>query len=74
MQVRAALEVLDDRERIVLERRFGFAGEPQSLESIGKELKLTRERVRQLETSALRRLEHELGGIDLSDLPLAARA
>ena len=69
--VRAALEVLDDRERIVLERRFGFAGE-QSLESIGKELKLTRERVRQLETSALRRLEHELGGIDLSDLPLAA--
>ena len=70
--VRAALEVLDDRERIVLERRFGFAGEPQSLESIGKELKLTRERVRQLETSALRRLEHELGGIDLSDLPLAA--
>jgi RNA polymerase primary sigma factor len=70
--VRDALEVLDDRERMVLERRFGFGCEPQSLEAIGKELQLTRERVRQLETTALRRLEYELGGIDLSDLPLAA--
>jgi RNA polymerase primary sigma factor len=70
--VREALEVLDERERMVLVRRFGFDCEPQSLEAIGKELQLTRERVRQLETTALRRLEHELGGIDLSDLPLAA--
>ena len=48
---------LPDRQRKMLELRFGFQGEPQSLESIGKELGLTRERVRQLESESLNRLE-----------------
>ena len=51
--VRQALEVLPERERRVIELRFGFDGEEQrSLEAIGKELGLTRERVRQLEANA----------------------
>ena len=72
--VRDAVERLDERERLVLMRRFGFdGGEPQSLEKIGKELGLTRERVRQLESHALTRLQRELRGIaDLDDLSRAA--
>jgi RNA polymerase primary sigma factor len=62
--VRRALDSLPERERRVLELRFGFGddGEPTSLEQIGRELGITRERVRQLETKALRRLanSHEL--------------
>jgi RNA polymerase primary sigma factor len=54
--VRKALEALPERERRILELRFGFEGEPWTLESIGKELDLTRERVRQLESQALARL------------------
>ena len=45
-------------QRRVVELRFGFAGEPRSLEAIGKELGVTRERVRQLEGEALSRLAH----------------
>jgi DNA-directed RNA polymerase sigma subunit (sigma70/sigma32) len=40
----------------ILELRFGFEGEPWTLEAIGHELDLTRERVRQLEGQALARL------------------
>ena len=60
-QLHDALAQIDDRERRVLELRFGIgeAGEATSLEDIGRELGLTRERVRQLETKAMRRL-HEL--------------
>ena len=54
--VRRALEALPERERRILELRFGFEGEPWTLEAIGKELELTRERVRQLESQALARL------------------
>jgi RNA polymerase primary sigma factor len=50
-----------DRERRVLELRFGFDGrESLTLEEIGRELELTRERVRQLEKSGLVRLQHAL--------------
>ena len=54
--VRRALDALPERERRILELRFGFDGEPWTLEAIGHELDLTRERVRQLEGQALSRL------------------
>jgi RNA polymerase primary sigma factor len=58
--VRRALENLPERERRILELRFGFGGEIESLERIGKELGLTRERVRQLERTALARVAEDL--------------
>jgi RNA polymerase primary sigma factor len=54
--VRRALDALPERERRILELRFGFEGEAWTLEAIGLELGLTRERVRQLEAQALARL------------------
>jgi RNA polymerase primary sigma factor len=52
-----ALETLSERERIVLELRYGLGqDEPKSLEAIGQRLGLTRERVRQIEAHALERL------------------
>jgi RNA polymerase primary sigma factor len=73
--VRAALHRLPDRERRILELRFGFDGEQQPLESIGRELGLTRERVRQLERQGLSQLAHELEGlVDVAAGELAASA
>jgi RNA polymerase primary sigma factor len=63
-RLRDAMEQLDERERRVLELRFGIGsggGEQRSLEQIGRELGLTRERIRQLEASALARLEVLMG-------------
>src|SRR5947208_1425503 len=52
-----ALDVLNPRMRLVLARRFGLEGEvPQTLEEVGSSLGITRERVRQLESCALREL------------------
>jgi RNA polymerase primary sigma factor len=66
--VRQALEVLPERERRVIELRFGFDGEEQrSLEAIGKELGLTRERVRQLEANAFQKLAGQLEGLIEAD-------
>jgi len=59
-RVREAVASLPERERRILELRFGFGTEPLSLEAIGKELGLTRERVRQLEAQSLMHLEREL--------------
>ena len=60
-RLRDALSELDEREQRVLELRFGLgeSGEATSLEEIGRELGFTRERIRQVEANALRRL-HEL--------------
>jgi RNA polymerase primary sigma factor len=55
-EVRKALGKLPETERRILELRFGFDGEQASLEAIGRELKISRERVRQLERDALARL------------------
>ena len=59
-QVRRALAVLPESERRVLELRFGFDGEPVSIEAIGKELGVSRQRVHQLQENALARLAEEL--------------
>jgi RNA polymerase primary sigma factor len=59
-EIRGAVEALPERERRLIELRFGFDGEPASLERIGKELGLSRERVRQLEADAFERLASEL--------------
>jgi RNA polymerase primary sigma factor len=68
--VRYRLERLPERERLIVERRFGLQGEPQSLETVGRGLGLTRERVRQLQVQALKQLEMELA--DLAPLETAA--
>jgi RNA polymerase primary sigma factor len=60
-EVRSAVRRLPEHERRMIELRFGFDGEPASLETIGKELGLSRERVRQLEHDAFERLAGELG-------------
>jgi len=61
--VREAVRNLPERERRVLELRFGFDGEPTSLEQIGRELKISRERVRQVERDALAALETQLADV-----------
>jgi RNA polymerase primary sigma factor len=64
--VRDVVKRLPERERRVVELRFGLAdGEPWPLEAIGRELGLTRERVRQLEATALTKLERVLSGEDV---------
>jgi RNA polymerase primary sigma factor len=68
--VRCRLERLPERERLIVERRFGLQGEPQSLETVGRGLGLTRERVRQLQVQALKQLETELA--DLAPVQTAA--
>jgi RNA polymerase primary sigma factor len=59
--LRAAVEKLPEREQQVIKRRYGLDGDqdPKSLETIGREMGLTRERVRQIETQALERLARE---------------
>jgi RNA polymerase primary sigma factor len=50
---------LTERQRTVLELRFGLIdGQPRTLEEIGQQLKITRERVRQIEAGALKRMRH----------------
>ena len=53
------LGALSERERKVLALRFGLVtGEPRTLEEVGKEFNLTRERIRQIEAKAMRKLKH----------------
>jgi RNA polymerase nonessential primary-like sigma factor len=62
---------LNPKQREVLARRFGLLGyEPSTLEDVGAEIGLTRERVRQIQVEALRRLRDVLGhqGVDLESL------
>jgi RNA polymerase primary sigma factor len=72
--VQGALANLPELERRVVELRFGFDTEPMSLDAIGRELKISRERVRQLEHEALGRLEGDLEGALSADLEDLARA
>src|SRR5471030_2704625 len=53
------LSTLSDRERKVLIQRFGLLdGKPKTLEEVGRQFKVTRERIRQIEAKALRKLRH----------------
>jgi RNA polymerase primary sigma factor len=61
--VRTALRTLPELERRVLELRFGFDGEQQSLEAIERELGISRERVRKLERDAFAQLAAELKNV-----------
>lgn len=55
------LETLTDRERKVLVQRFGLLdGKPKTLEEVGIEFKVTRERIRQIEAKALRKMRHPM--------------
>jgi RNA polymerase primary sigma factor len=75
LAVRTALHELPERERRLLELRFGFEGEQQSLDAIARELGVSRERARQLERQALGRLETTLQGVvEASDDELAESA
>jgi RNA polymerase primary sigma factor len=57
--LRAILDELSPRERTVIERRFGLVdAQPHTLEQVGGELGLTRERIRQIEAKALAKLRH----------------
>ncbi|KHD05144.1 hypothetical protein PN36_05565 [Candidatus Thiomargarita nelsonii] len=59
-ELQLCLSKLNDKQRIVIERRFGLGDrEEATLEEVGKELGMTRERVRQIQITALKRL-HEI--------------
>ena len=67
-QVKNALAVLSDREREVLELRFGLVdGKDHTLEEVGQHFQVTRERVRQIEAKALRKLRHPTRSRQLRD-------
>lgn len=67
-QIAAALDQLTERERKVLELRYGLSdGQPRTLEEVGRAFGVTRERVRQIEVKALRKLRHPRLGKLLKD-------
>jgi RNA polymerase sigma factor (sigma-70 family) len=68
------VQKLPEHERRVIELRFGLDGDPQSLEAIGRELGLSRERIRQLEVEALAKLESELAVVSVDEDELAVAA
>ena len=58
-EITSVLQTLDERERKILELRFGIHdGTSRTLEEVGAEFSVTRERVRQIESKALRKLRH----------------
>lgn len=67
-QVEQVLLTLSDRERRVLAERFGLKdGKPKTLEEVGRMFAVTRERIRQIEAKALRKLRHPSRGNRLKD-------
>lgn len=53
------MSVLDEREKIIIEDYYGITGTPRTLEDIGSDFSLTKERVRQIKEKALRKLRNE---------------
>ncbi len=67
-QLQEVLETLTDREQKVLRLRFGLDdGRARTLEEVGKEFNVTRERIRQIEAKALRKLRHPSRSRKLKD-------
>ncbi|MCI7083136.1 MAG: RNA polymerase sigma factor RpoD [Tenericutes bacterium] len=67
-ELREVLDTLTVREKEVLELRFGlFDGSSHTLEEVGKQFKVTRERIRQIEAKALRKLRHPSRAKKLKD-------
>jgi RNA polymerase primary sigma factor len=75
-EVDGLIAVLDSREKKIISQRFGLnGGKPKTLESVGKNLGVTRERIRQLQNIALAKLRRALSkkeGFLESELPVAA--
>jgi len=73
--LKIVLQRLDDRERRILEMRFGLNGqEPATLDEVGREFNVTRERIRQIETRAIEKLRKgDLDDPKSLQLELAAR-
>ncbi|WP_300958043.1 RNA polymerase sigma factor RpoD, partial [uncultured Helicobacter sp.] len=69
VQIDEVLEQLNDREKAVIRMRFGLLDDEsdRTLEEIGKELNVTRERVRQIESSAIKKLKHPKVGRKLKN-------
>jgi RNA polymerase primary sigma factor len=67
-QVKKVLDLLSEREREVLQLRFGLDdGRYRTLDEVGREFKVTRERIRQIESKALRKLRHPSRSRKLKD-------
>ncbi|HZE86995.1 MAG TPA: RNA polymerase sigma factor RpoD [Methylomirabilota bacterium] len=67
-QVEQVLLTLSDRERRVIVERFGLSdGRPKTLEEVGRMFQVTRERIRQIEAKALRKMRHPSRGNKLRD-------
>ncbi len=67
-QINSVLDTLAERERKVIELRFGLAdGHPRTLEEVGKEFGVTRERIRQIESKTLAKLRHPSRSSKLKD-------
>lgn len=66
-KVAELLSLLNEREALVIKLRFGLDGYPEhTLEQVGKELRVTRERIRQIESKAIKKLRNSGLNIDLS--------
>ena len=70
-ELQEALKEIGDRERMIIELRHGLTGQnPMTLEEVGKKMKLSRERIRQIEERALlrlRRVANRMGLIELNE-------
>jgi len=58
-QLMSILGILDEREKVIIQDYFGISGTPRTLEDIGGDFNLTKERVRQIKEKALRKLRNE---------------
>ena len=58
-QLFSLLDSLDEREKIIIQDYFGMTGSPRTLEDIGEDFGLTKERVRQIKEKTLRKLRNE---------------